>query len=118
MEKCEKGYGKHCFECELETREFDMVATGGGMDTKMLDEFGERQIAINCSSTQGYFVLQLTEDAIKEISRGKIEDLNKVDVTEVPELIKGKDVQEHLNSHGEKISVRVHQLCTIPPQFP
>lgn len=118
MEKCEKGYGKHCFECESETRGFDMVSTGAGMDTEMLDEFGERQIAINCSSQRGYLVLQLTKDAIKEISRGKIEDLNKVDVTEVPKLINGKDVQKYLNNHGEKISIKIHQLCTIPPPFP
>lgn len=118
MEKCEKGYGKQCFECKSEKKGFDMVSTGAGMDAEMLHEFGERQIAISCSSQTGHLVLQLPKDAIKEISKGKIEDLNKVDVGDVPKLIKGKDVQEYLNNHREEISVKVHKPCTIPPEFP
>lgn len=35
MEKCEKGYGKHCFECKSEKREFTMVATGEGISAKV-----------------------------------------------------------------------------------
>ncbi|MBI4708922.1 MAG: hypothetical protein HY764_01810 [Candidatus Portnoybacteria bacterium] len=118
MDKCEEGYGKQCFACKSERREFNIVSTGAGMDIEMLHDFGERQIAINCFLQKGFLVLQLTKDAIREISKEQVENLNKVDVAEIPKLIERKDVQEYLDNHGEEVSIKVYNPCTISPPFP
>jgi len=114
MAECEKNYGKHCFKCKSKNKGFQMISTGAGMDVEMLHEIGDRKIAISCSCCDGWLALQFTPEQISVLSAGKVTDINKISSEEAPRLIKGKDVQNYLNAHGENVSVEVYTSCNIP----
>ncbi len=113
---CEKGYGKHCFKCNSKNRLFSLVNTGAGMDTEMLEDFGKRQIAINCSCLEGYLVLELNKKEIYKLSNSKVRELSEEIVNN--KLIKADDVQSYLDKYGDKVSIEVLQPCRIFPPYP
>ncbi len=117
-DSCEEGYGKHCFKCDSKNRMFALVSCGAGMDTEMLEDFGRRQIAISCSCYDGYLVLLLNKEGIKELSNGKVNNLDKISVEEFKHSITRKDIQDYLDNNGEGISTKVYQPCRILPDYP
>lgn len=115
---CKNGYGKRCLECHSENRSFTIVASGGGMDIEMLKDFAPRYIAIKCSLHRGRLVLELTEEQMLTLSKGKISKIEVGKEAEVCNIVKARDIQAYLDIHGEDIKVEVSEPCNILPSYP
>jgi len=96
----------HCTKSEIYT-----VATGAGMDTEMLQEFGDRRLAIQCPHQDGYLVLHLTKEQIRTVSRGKLEVITE----EAAPLIRAQNVRDYVRQNPDEIKTQLMRVCLIPP---
>ena len=92
MRKCIR-YSRYCFECENSFSNYHLL-------------FG-RLLAINCPYQNGMLSIQLTQEQIRKMTKGRLEKISKEAVVEGVISVKG--VSDYLIKNKEGIVLKIIQ---------